>query len=145
MKKLLVLGVVVVALVGAGLIAYAAYVVDGTSSPENFTAGEATNLVPDPASEDLAGILPGQTREVRVSVYNPNPVGVTVTGVDLTFSYQTECALTTTPWGPGSYGLAANASSGYVFGVSVTMGGAAAAGCEGAPLEVTATAKGTLP
>jgi len=143
-KRIAVVAATLVVLAGIALAVYAQYSVTGSSEAEQFTAGQASDLVPNPASEDLTGILPGQTRGVRVSVYNPNPGPVTVTGVDLTFSYQTECALTTTPWGPGSYGLAANASSGYVFVVSVAMGDAAP-DCEGATLDVTATATGTLP
>lgn len=142
MKKLLVLGVVVVALMVGALVAYAFYNVEGSSTPESFAAGSALDLVPDPASEDLTDILPGQTRDVRVSVYNPNPGPVTVTGVDLTFS--PVCALSTTPWGPGPHGIAANASSGYVFVVPVTMGDAHP-NCEGATLQVTATVVGTMP
>jgi len=140
MKKLLVLGVVVVALVGAGLIAYAAYDITGSSSAENFTAGTAQNLVPDPNEGQLAGILPGQTKNVDVSVYNANPVGVTVTGVDLTVT-PAGCAVTTTAWS-GSYALGAGGTVGVV--VPATMGNADP-WCEGQTLQVSATAVGTIP
>jgi hypothetical protein len=139
-KKLLVLGVVVGALVGAGLIAYAAYVVDGTSSPENFAAGAAANLVPDPNEGQLAGILPGQTKNVDVSVTNNNSVPVTVTDVDLTVT-PAGCAVTTTA-SIGSWPLGAGATGWWV--IPATMGNADP-WCEGQTLQVSATATGTMP
>jgi len=121
--------------------AYAFYDVTGSSSPENFTAGTATNLQPDPEEGDLSGILPGQTVGVDVSVYNANAVGVTLTDVDLVISYATECDLTTSPWS-GSYALGAGSTVGVVVGV--TMGDPQDT-CEGAVLTVSATASGTMP
>lgn len=140
MKKLLVLGVVVGALVAAGLIAYAAYDVTGSSSPEDFTAGTAADLAPDPDETDLTGILPGETRNVTVSVNNPNTVPVTVTSIDASVT-PAVCAVTTTPWS-GSVTL--NGGATMSREIPATMGDPAA-GCEGATLSVSATAVGTMP
>lgn len=141
MKKLLVLGVVASVLVVGALVAYAAYVVDGTSSPESFAAGNAADLAPDPDETALNGILPGETRSVPVSVTNTNPVPVTVTGVDVTVT-PAGCAVTTTPASGTPLALGAGGTVGFV--VAATMGDAAP-GCEGATLQVTATATGTMP
>jgi len=139
-KIAIVVGTVaVLAVIGAAV--YAAYDVTGSSTPENFTAGAATNLAPDPAEGDLAGILPGQTKSVNVSVYNPNAVGVTLTEVDLVISYATECDLTTSPW-ISTYSLGPWGTVGVVVGV--TMGDPQDT-CEGAVLTVSATATGTMP
>jgi len=140
MKKLLVLGVVVVALVGAGLIAYAAYDVTGSSSAQDFTAGTAANLAPDPDEADLSDILPGETRSVDVSVYNSNPGPVTVTSVDLTVT-PAGCAVTTTAQ-IGSWPLVAGQTGSWV--VPAKMGDPHPS-CEGATLQVSATATGTMP
>jgi hypothetical protein len=131
----------VLVLAGIAVAVYAAYDVTGSSAPENFTAGTATNLQPDPEEGDLSNILPGQTVGVDVSVYNANPVAVELTGVDLVISYATECDLTTTPWS-GSYALGAASTVGVVVGVTM---GAPQDSCEGAVLTVSATASGTMP
>ena len=141
MKKILVVAGTLVVLAGIAVAVYAAYDVSGSSSPENFTAGTADNLVPDPEEGDLAGILPGQTKSVDVWVYNPNAVGVDVTGVDLVISSAVLCDLTTAPWS-GSYPLSGGTGDWWV--VAVTMGDPDP-NCEGAGLTVSATATGTMP
>jgi hypothetical protein len=139
-KIVIALGTVVV-LAGIAVAVYAAYDVSGSSPAENFTAGSATNLAPDPEEGDLAGILPGETKNVDVWVYNPNTVGVHVTGVDLVISSAGVCDLTTAPWS-GNYPLPGSTGDWWV--VAVHMGDPAP-GCEGAGLTVSATASGTMP
>jgi hypothetical protein len=145
MKKLLVLGVVVVALLGAGLIAYAVYDITGSSGAEGFTAGTAAKLAVDPQSEDLNYILPGDTRRMDVLITNNNSGPATVTSLTLAFNDGGDCAFTVTPVAPTPpYSIAGG--GGFVWDqVDVTMGDAAA-WCQGSSaLTVTATATGTLP
>jgi hypothetical protein len=145
MKKLLVLGVLVGALVGAGLIAYAAYNITGSSGAEGFTSGTAAVLAVDPQSEDLAGILPGDTKRMDVSITNNNGGSATVTSLTLAFNDGDACAFTVTPVAPTPpYSI--GGGGGVVWDqVDVTMGNAAPE-CQGnSALTVTATATGTLP
>lgn len=143
MKKLLVLGLVVGALVGAGLIAYAAYNIDGSSPAQGFTSGTAANLAVDPEEWDLNGILPGQTRSMDVLITNPNSGQATVTGLTATFNDGGVCAFTVTNVSSYSYAIGGGAS--VWDAVSVTMGNAQPQ-CEGnSALTVTATATGWLP
>ena len=144
MKKLLVLGVVVVALMVGALVAYAAYDITGSSSAGSFTPGTAANLVVEPESWDLDGILPGDTKRMDVKITNPNGGQATVTSLTVAFNDGGVCAFTVTPLPPTpSYNIA---GGGFVMDkVDVTMGDADPI-CEGnAGLTVTATAVGWLP
>ena len=143
MKKLFVLGVVVVALLGAGLIAYAAYDIAGSSGAEGFQSGTAADLAVDPQSEDLWGILPGETRWMDVLITNNNGGQATVTGLTATFNDGGVCAFSVAPVSGYSYAIGGHAS--VWDALNVTMGNAAPE-CEGnSALTVTATATGTLP
>ena len=143
MRKYALIATAIVALVGGAAVAvWAAYSVNGSSTPQGFTAGTAANLSPDPEEADLNNILPGQSVSVDVLVTNPNSVSATLTNVDLTFNDGGVCAFTTTPWttqlqlGPG-------ASVGVVVGVQMGDADPACEGWTGAT--VTANATGTLP
>ena len=132
-----------VALAGIALAVYAAYDLSGSSSAESFTSGTAANLAVDPQSEDLWGILPGQTSTMDVLITNPNNVSAQVTGLSLAFNDSGLCAFSVTPLGSYPFALVGGASA-WVQ-VDVAMGNADPS-CEGSSgLTVTATATGTLP
>ena len=141
-KKIVVVVGTLVVLAGIAVAVYAAYDVSGSSSPENFTAGAATDLAVDPQSEDIAGILPNETKVMDVLITNNNTVGVTVTGLSLAFNDGGQCVLSSAnpAWYP--FGLGGGASQWVTVNVSM---GDPASWCEGATLQVTATATGTMP
>jgi hypothetical protein len=142
-KRIAVILGVMVALAGIALAVYAAYDLSGSSSAESFTSGTAANLTVDPQSEDLNGILPGQTSTMDVLITNPNNVPATVTGLSLAFNDNGLCGFSVTPLGNYPFGLGGGASA-WVQ-VNVGMGNADPS-CEGnSNLTVTATATGTLP
>lgn len=141
-KRIAVVAGTLVVLAGIALAVYAAYDITGSSGAEPFATGTAANLAVDPQSEDLNGILPGQTRWMDVLITNNNSGPATVTGLTATFNDGGACALTVAQVSGYPYAIGGSAS--VWDAVNVTMGNAAP-GCEGGTLTVTATATGTLP
>ncbi|MDP2948187.1 MAG: hypothetical protein Q8P22_01440 [Chloroflexota bacterium] len=144
-KRIVIVAGTLVVLAGIAIAAYAAYDIAGSSSAESFTAGTAADLVVDPQSEDLWGILPGDTKRMDVLITNNNGGSATVTSLTLAFNDGGACAFTVTPVAPTPpYSI--GGGGGVVWDqVDVTMGDANAS-CEGnAGLTVIATAAGTLP
>jgi hypothetical protein len=142
-KRIAVLLGTMIALAGIALAVYAAYEVSGSSSAESFTSGTAADLAVDPESEDLSGILPGQTRTMDVLISNTNNVPVTVWGLSLAFNDNGLCAFSYAPLGTYPFGLAGG-SSAWVQ-VNVAMGDANPVCENNSGLTVTATATGSLP
>jgi hypothetical protein len=142
-KKIVVVVGTLVVLAGIAVAAYAAYDIAGSSGAEGFTSGTAADLAVNPQSEDLNGILPGDTVPVDVLITNNNGGSATVTGLSLSFNDGGACALTVTNNSAYPYGIGGGAS--VWDSVNVHMGNAAP-GCENNnTLTVTATASGTLP
>jgi len=142
-KKIVIVAgtLAVIAVIAAA--AYAAYTITGSSGAEGFTSGTAADLVVNPESEDLGGILPGETVPVDVLVTNPNSGSARVWGLSLAFNDGGVCAFSVANVNSYPYTLGGGAS--FWDQVNVSMGDADPS-CEGNnTLTVTATAVGTLP
>jgi len=142
-KKIVVVVGTLVVLAGIAAAAYAAYTITGSSGAEGFTSGTAADLAVNPQSEDLNGILPGQTVPVDVLITNPNSGSARVWGLTLAFNDGGVCALSVANVNSYPYTLGGGLSAWDQ--VNVTMGDADPSCEANNTLTVTATASGTLP
>jgi hypothetical protein len=141
-KKIAIVGGTVGVLMTAG-VAYAAWTSEG-SGTGTATAGTAVELVV--AGNDITDIYPTGTFPATVTVTNPNPYKVTISGIDFTGATTTAAGcdadtVTVADLTGLSEELDANGGD-HTFAVDVSMSNDATDECQGATFELSYTASG---
>lgn len=141
-QKTAVVAGTIVAITGAG-IAFAAWTSTG-SGTGTATAGSAVNLVVE--GDDITGLYPTGTFPATVTITNPNPYDVTLSGLAFTGATADKAACNaasvTVADLTGLSDVVAKNDGSVMKDVTVSMSNAAVDACQGAVFTLNYTASG---